>query len=139
VKCFSLTSHAACGIAFACGSKLCCVPVDARRSRGLPFLQRPEKRTVCAIQVKKKMTVDEFIKNNRGINDREDLPQDFLRDLYHSISRNEIRISSESQAFAAASPVLWAEIKLQSEGPRGQRLETLGLSNSPAFPRLFDE
>lgn len=74
------------------------------------------------------MTVDEFIKNNRGINDREDLPQDFLKDLYHSISRNEIRISSESQAFAAASPVLWAEIKQQSEGPRGHRLETLGLS-----------
>eukprot|EP00884_Botryococcus_braunii_P022699 jgi/Botrbrau1/9112/Bobra.0305s0016.2 len=89
------------------------------------------------VQVKKKMTVDEFIKNNRGINDREDLPQDFLRDLYHSISRNEIRISSESQAFAAASPVLWAEIKQQSEGPRGQRLETLGLSTPRVDREMF--
>lgn len=97
-------------------------------------VQRELTCEACGWQVKKKMTVDEFIKNNRGINDREDLPQDFLRDLYHSISRNEIRISSESQAFAAASPVLWAEIKQQSEGPRGQRLETLGLSICPAMP-----
>jgi brefeldin A-resistance guanine nucleotide exchange factor 1 len=88
------------------------------------------KRCLC-MQVKKKMTVDEFIRNNRGINGGEDLPQDFLRDLYHSISRNEIRISTESQAFAAASPVLWAEIKQQSEAPRGVRLETLGLSTCP--------
>ena len=33
-------------------------------------------------QVKKKMTCEEFIRNNRGINDGADLPQAFLRELY---------------------------------------------------------
>ena len=51
-----------------------------------------------AAQVKKKMTVDEFVRNNRGINGGEDLPREFLRALYVSIAADEIRISSEAQA-----------------------------------------
>ena len=51
-----------------------------------------------AVQVKKKMTVDEFVRNNRGINGGEDLPREFLRALYVSIAADEIRISSEAQA-----------------------------------------
>lgn len=50
------------------------------------------------MQVKKKMTVDEFVRNNRGINGGEDLPREFLRALYTSIAADEIRISSEAQA-----------------------------------------
>jgi len=50
--------------------------------------------------VKKKMTADEFVRNNRGINGGEDLPRDFLRALYASIAADEIRISSEAQARA---------------------------------------
>lgn len=50
------------------------------------------------MQVKKKMTVDEFVRNNRGINGGEDLPREFLRALYVSIAADEIRISSEAQA-----------------------------------------
>jgi Sec7-like guanine-nucleotide exchange factor len=42
-------------------------------------------------QVKKKMTCEEFIRNNRGINAGENLPPDFLQELYDSISRSEIR------------------------------------------------
>jgi hypothetical protein len=33
-------------------------------------------------QVKVKMTVEGFIRNNRGINDGADLPEDFMRALY---------------------------------------------------------
>ena len=44
------------------------------------------------------MTVDEFVRNNRGINGGEDLPREFLRALYTSIAADEIRISSEAQA-----------------------------------------
>lgn len=35
-----------------------------------------------APQVKNKMTVDGFLRNNRGINDGADLPEDFMRALY---------------------------------------------------------
>ena len=63
-----------------------------------------------AVQVKKKMTVDEFVRNNRGINGGEDLPREFLRALYVSIAADEIRISSEAQARLSASGSLAAVV-----------------------------
>ena len=80
-------------------------------------------------QVKKKMTSDEFIRNNRGINAGDNLPQDFLRALYESISRNEIRISSD--ASAAASPVLWTQLAQASMAPRGELLSLVSLCEAP--------
>ncbi|CAM6114681.1 unnamed protein product [Calypogeia fissa] len=47
-------------------------------------------------QVKRKMTEEDFIRNNRGINAKQDLPREMLLELYHSIARNEIRISYDS-------------------------------------------
>mmetsp|Transcript_25861 Transcript_25861/g.43279 ORF Transcript_25861/g.43279 Transcript_25861/m.43279 type:complete len:1714 (+) Transcript_25861:76-5217(+) len=46
-------------------------------------------------QVRKKMTVEEFIKNNRGINDSADLPREFLEELYNRIQTNEIKMRDE--------------------------------------------
>ncbi|PHT55201.1 ARF guanine-nucleotide exchange factor GNL1 [Capsicum baccatum] len=43
-------------------------------------------------QVKKKMTEEDFIHNNRRINGGNDLPREFLSELYHSICEDEIRI-----------------------------------------------
>ena len=37
-------------------------------------------------RVRKKMTKDEFIKNNRGINDSEDLPNEYLSKIYDEIA-----------------------------------------------------
>ena len=37
-------------------------------------------------QIKKKMTKDEFIRNNRGINDNKDLPRVCSRCLYALVS-----------------------------------------------------
>ena len=82
-------------------------------------------------QVKKKMTSDEFIRNNRGINAGDNLPQDFLRALYESISRNEIRISSD--ASAAASPVLWTQLAQASMAPRGELLSLVSLREAPTL------
>ncbi|XP_020524408.1 ARF guanine-nucleotide exchange factor GNL2, partial [Amborella trichopoda] len=45
-------------------------------------------------QVKKKMTEEEFIRNNRCINAGNDLPREYLSELYHSIGNNEITLSS---------------------------------------------
>ncbi|CAO2820443.1 unnamed protein product [Amaranthus hypochondriacus] len=46
-------------------------------------------------QVKRKMTEEDFIRNNRRINGGNDLPRELLSGLYHSICENEIRISPE--------------------------------------------
>ncbi|KAG6497333.1 ARF guanine-nucleotide exchange factor GNOM-like [Zingiber officinale] len=47
------------------------------------------------VQVKKKMTEEDFIHNNRRINGGNDLPREYLSELYHSICRNEIRTIPE--------------------------------------------
>ncbi|KAF8195926.1 sec7 guanine nucleotide exchange factor [Mycena galopus ATCC 62051] len=49
-------------------------------------------------QVKKRMTKADFIKNNRGINDNADLPEQFLSDIYDEIASNEIRMKDEVEA-----------------------------------------
>uniref|UniRef100_A0A7S2ZBM6 SEC7 domain-containing protein n=2 Tax=Rhodosorus marinus TaxID=101924 RepID=A0A7S2ZBM6_9RHOD len=46
--------------------------------------------------VKKKMTVDDFVRNNRGINDGKDLDRGFLEGIYSSISEEEIKMSDEA-------------------------------------------
>ncbi|KAH9870935.1 hypothetical protein J1614_006507 [Plenodomus biglobosus] len=47
-----------------------------------------------------RMTPEDFIKNNRGINDNADLPDDYLRSIYEEISRNEIVLNTEQEAAA---------------------------------------
>ncbi|KAJ6515920.1 hypothetical protein C8R45DRAFT_958068 [Mycena sanguinolenta] len=49
-------------------------------------------------QVKRRMTKADFIKNNRGINDNSDLPEQFLSDVYDEIASNEIRMKDEVEA-----------------------------------------
>ncbi|KAF8332688.1 uncharacterized protein EI90DRAFT_2994962 [Cantharellus anzutake] len=46
-------------------------------------------------QVKRRMTKADFVKNNRGINDNQDLPEDFLSSIYDSIYAEEIRMKDE--------------------------------------------
>ena len=55
---------------------------------------------VLCVQVKKKMTCDEFLRNNRGINNGQNLPPEFLQAIYASIVRNEIRTTSEAETGA---------------------------------------
>lgn len=47
----------------------------------------------------RRMTVEDFIKNNRGINDGEDLPEEFLRELYEQIKTKEIQVQTEVGGF----------------------------------------
>jgi brefeldin A-inhibited guanine nucleotide-exchange protein len=49
-------------------------------------------------QVKHRMTKNDFIKNNRGINDGNDLPEEFLSTIYDEIVSNEIRMKDEMDA-----------------------------------------
>jgi brefeldin A-inhibited guanine nucleotide-exchange protein len=50
--------------------------------------------------VKSRMTPEDFIKNNRGINDNADLPDDYLRAIYDEIRQNEIILFSERETAA---------------------------------------
>lgn len=49
-------------------------------------------------QIKRRMTKAEFIKNNRGINDNADLPDEFLEGMYDEIQVNELQMKDEQQA-----------------------------------------
>ncbi|GME90809.1 unnamed protein product [[Candida] boidinii] len=49
-------------------------------------------------QVKNKMTLDDFINNNRGIDDGKDLPYEFLSEIYSDIQNDEIILKSEQHA-----------------------------------------
>jgi brefeldin A-inhibited guanine nucleotide-exchange protein len=50
-------------------------------------------------QIKKnRMTKAEFIKNNRGINNGQDLPEELLTTIYDEIVSNEIRMKDEVEA-----------------------------------------
>ncbi|KAI0494704.1 hypothetical protein KFK09_024847 [Dendrobium nobile] len=45
--------------------------------------------------VKNKMSPEDFVSNNRGIDDGKDLPEEYLRALYERISRNEIKMKED--------------------------------------------
>jgi len=66
--------------------------------------------------VKNKMSKNDFLRNNRGINDGGDLPQDFMAALYDRILSNEIKMKDEplgmtdgSGTGAAASSSGWLD------------------------------
>ncbi|KAG6597193.1 Brefeldin A-inhibited guanine nucleotide-exchange protein 2, partial [Cucurbita argyrosperma subsp. sororia] len=48
--------------------------------------------------VKNKMSAEDFIRNNRGIDDGKDLPEEYLKSLYERISRNEIKMKDDELA-----------------------------------------
>ncbi|QRV91209.1 Sec7 guanine nucleotide exchange factor [Ceratobasidium sp. AG-Ba] len=54
-------------------------------------------------QVKKRMTRQDFIKNNRGINDGADLPEELLSEIFDDIHSKEIRMKDEEEAIALQS------------------------------------
>jgi brefeldin A-resistance guanine nucleotide exchange factor 1 len=66
-------------------------------------------------QVKKKMSEEDFIRNNRAINDKKDLPREYLSELFHSISTNAITVFSSSAAAAAEMTASrWADLVRRS-------------------------
>jgi len=51
-------------------------------------------------QVKVRMTVEDFIKNNRGINDNANLPDEYLQGIYNEIREHEIVLDTERETEA---------------------------------------
>lgn len=75
-------------------------------------------------KVAKRMTKDDFIRNNRGINDNADLPPEYLIGIYDEIAGNEIVLKSERDAAAVAG-----NLPAQSTGfaaGLGQALSNVG-------------
>ncbi|PTB67370.1 guanine nucleotide exchange factor [Trichoderma citrinoviride] len=52
-------------------------------------------------KIAKRMTKEEFIRNNAGINDNADLPHDYQISIYEEIANNEIVLKSERDIAAA--------------------------------------
>ncbi|KAJ6959949.1 ARF guanine-nucleotide exchange factor GNOM [Populus alba] len=68
------------------------------------------------VQVKKKMTEEDFIRNNRHINGGNDLPREFLTELYHSICKNEIRTTPEQGfGYPEMTPSRWIDLMHKSK------------------------
>ncbi|KAL7139776.1 hypothetical protein ABFS83_09G075300 [Erythranthe nasuta] len=61
-------------------------------------------------QVKKKMTEEDFIRNNRSINGGSDLPREYLSELFHSISGNAISLSDQPGRIIEMSPNRWIQL-----------------------------
>ncbi|KAI1824068.1 Sec7-domain-containing protein [Xylaria intraflava] len=53
-------------------------------------------------KIAKRMSKEDFIRNNRGINDNADLPPEYLIGIYDEIASNEIVLKSERDAAAIA-------------------------------------
>ncbi|EEY22391.1 transport protein SEC7 [Verticillium alfalfae VaMs.102] len=53
-------------------------------------------------KIARRMSKEDFIKNNRGINDDADLPPEYLLQIYDEIESNEIVLKSERDAAAMA-------------------------------------
>jgi cytohesin len=68
----------------------------------------------------KKMTLEQFIRNNRGINQGEDLPRDVLEELFSAVKNDEIKMEasdmyeSEVVAFMAPTKSGWLLKKTES-------------------------
>jgi brefeldin A-inhibited guanine nucleotide-exchange protein len=65
---------------------------------------------------KARMTREDFIKNNRGINDNQDLPADYLTTIYEDIRDNEIILEDEREA----------KFDIANQQPAGSIVEGIG-------------
>ncbi|XP_021723676.1 ARF guanine-nucleotide exchange factor GNL2-like [Chenopodium quinoa] len=66
-------------------------------------------------QVKKKMTEEEFIRNNRAINNGKDLPREYLSELFQSIATHAIAIFAQSATLVEMNPSRWVELISRSK------------------------
>eukprot|EP00054_Salpingoeca_dolichothecata_P019245 m.119519 g.119519 ORF g.119519 m.119519 type:complete len:1767 (+) comp23182_c0_seq1:115-5415(+) len=56
--------------------------------------------------IKNKMTKEEFVRNNRGINDNKNLPPEYLEAIYEAIKKEEIKMKGHQSTRATPSELL---------------------------------
>uniref|UniRef100_A0A3B0MZI6 Vesicle trafficking protein (SEC7 homologue), putative n=1 Tax=Theileria annulata TaxID=5874 RepID=A0A3B0MZI6_THEAN len=71
-------------------------------------------------QIKNKMKLEDFIRNNRGTNDGKNFPSEFLQDIYKTIKYHEIKLHSSLTLNNSThyEPYLWSDYVL----PRQKQL-----------------
>ncbi|XP_065857255.1 ARF guanine-nucleotide exchange factor GNOM-like isoform X2 [Euphorbia lathyris] len=68
------------------------------------------------VQVKKKMTEEDFIRNNRRTNGGNDFPREYLSDLYRSICESEIQmIPEQGSGFPLMTSGRWINVQHKSK------------------------
>lgn len=72
-------------------------------------------------QNKKKMSLADFSRINRNTNDGDPMPPELLREIYASIARDELKISSEASADELPA-VFWTKLALEARLPRSRSL-----------------
>lgn len=73
----------------------------------------------------KRMTLEDFVKNNGGINDNADLPEELLRGIYDEIVHNEIVLNTERET-AANLGLTVQQIPVGFAANLGQAFATVG-------------
>lgn len=76
-------------------------------------------------KIARRMTKEEFIKNNRGINDNESLPDEYLNGIFDEIAHNEIILHSERET-AALMGIAQAQPSAGLAANLGQAFSTVG-------------
>ena len=88
--------------------------------------------------VKKRMTAEDFIKNNRGINDNENLPDEYLKGIFEEIQNHEIVLDTERETAANLGMLPQASVGLAAN--IGQALATVGRDlQREAFAQASEE
>mmetsp|Transcript_44627 Transcript_44627/g.111102 ORF Transcript_44627/g.111102 Transcript_44627/m.111102 type:complete len:592 (+) Transcript_44627:37-1812(+) len=80
-------------------------------------------------QVKNKMTREQFLRNNRGINRGGDLPAELLEGVYNDIANNEIKTGTEFDDLAESELMNWLR-----QGTVFQKYAHGHLSTAPYHP-----
>ena len=68
-----------------------CKPLPSAPTPHRPFL--PANTLLMCYQVKRKITLEDYIRMNRGINDKKDVPSEYLTDIYDDIKQNKIEMT----------------------------------------------
>jgi len=90
----------------------------------------------CNFQVKNKMTKEQYVRMNRGINDSRDLPESYLSGIYDEIAGNEIKMKNVSKKSLGRSLIGGPAPKEEQNFTEGKHLEHIRpmfkvCSNSP--------
>jgi len=93
-------------------------------------------------QIKKRMSKLEFIKNNRGINDNADLPEDFLNAIYDEIVSNEIKMKDEVEVLTPAPTAPGIANAIANVGRDLQKeayvMQTSGMANKTEVSTMYN-
>jgi len=95
---------------------------DRSGEAGAGYLKHPDAAYTLAFSVillnsdqhnpklKRRMTVKDFISNNRGINEGENIPEDVQARIFESIRLNEIKTPDSGSLVHGLSPARWADL-----------------------------